>query len=114
MRYNISHKVAACIAGACVAFSMSAPAMAGSWTHTSMGGKVTVSAKTIKLKDNAADNKFVTTEFKYNSGQSNKSLANKLGYGTTTSASVSSNITNDKICRSNPAPLPVDCGSWKH
>lgn len=97
------------IAGA----SLTAPAMAGSWTHSDMGGTVTVSAKTLSLRDSADDGRFVTSEYRFNNGNSSAGLSNKAGYGRTTSVTQSSNITNDKICRSNLYALPVDCGSWR-
>lgn len=93
--------------------SFAVPATANAWSYASMGGRVDVSGRQISLTDTKGDGRFVTTEFRYNNGRSTSGLSNKLGYGTTTSAIVSSNITNAKICRSNPFPLPVDCGSWR-
>lgn len=93
--------------------SGAAPALAAEWTHSDNGGKVTVSGKKISLKDTGDDGRFVTTEYRYNGGQSSGGLANKAGYGTTTSVTQTSDITNDKICRSQTFPLPMDCGSWK-
>ncbi len=93
--------------------SGAAPALAGEWTHEDNGGKVTVSGKKISLKDTGDDGRFVTTEYRFNDGKSSAGLANKAGYGTTASVTQTSNITNDKICRSQTFPLPVNCGSWK-
>lgn len=92
---------------------LAAPAVAGSWTHVSMTGIVNVSGATISLKDNGNDSRFVSTDFRYSNGSQTSGLSNKLGYGTTTSATVTSNITNDRVCASNVFPLPMDCGSWK-
>ncbi|NHT17226.1 hypothetical protein [Cellulomonas sp. IC4_254] len=99
------------LAGALFTGAMSAPALA--WTYSSMGGQVTVSGPTISLKDTGNDGRFVSTEFKYNSGRSSSGLSNKLGYGNSTSATVSSDITNAKICISNTLS-PMDCGSWRY
>lgn len=99
------------LAGVLFTGAMSAPALA--WTCNSMGGQVTVTDATISLKDTGNDGRFVSTEFKYNAGRSSSGLSNKLGYGTTTSATVSSNITNAKICISNTLS-PMDCGSWRY
>jgi len=90
-----------------------APAFAAEWTHNDNGGTVTVKDKKISLKDSADDGRFVTTEYRYNGGASSAALANKAGYNTTTSVTQTTNITNDKICRSQTFPLPMDCGSWK-
>lgn len=111
--HQFSRRFGVTLVAASMMVSLGAPAVARTWTHTSMGGYVSVVDKKISLKDNAGDGKFVTTEFRYNDGKSSAALANKLGYGKTTSATMSSNITNDKICRSNPFPLPMDCGSWR-
>jgi len=108
---RIRNRIAAIGAAAVLSATMAAPAMA--WTHTSMGGKVTVSGRTIWLRDNAADGRFVTTEYRHNNGLTTSGLANKNGYGTTVSATQKTNITNAKICRSNPGPVPVDCGRWR-
>lgn len=96
-----------------VAAAMAGSALAGAWSYTSMGGKVVMAGKTITLHDVKDDGRFVATEFRYNKGRSSSAIANKLGYGRSTGATVDSDITNAKICRSNPFPLPVDCGSWK-
>lgn len=108
-------RTSALVATAILAFtgSITAPAISGEWTHTSMGGKVTVSGPTLHLRDNAKDGRFVTSEYRYNNGNSTSAIANKAGYGKTVSVTQSSNITNSKICRSQTFPLPVDCGSWK-
>jgi len=87
-------------------------AQAQAWTWTSMGGTVTVSGKTISLRDSGNDGHFVTTEYRHNGGASTSGLANKLGYGKTTSATMSTNITNAKVCKSGGGVLPVDCGRW--
>jgi|GEM_PF-6173080 len=89
--------------------TLAAPAMAWSWTD--MGGRVDVSGRTITLTDTAADDRFVSTEYRYNGGASSGGLSNKNGYGTSTSVTQSSDITNAKICRSNGI-LPMDCGRW--
>lgn len=39
-------------------------------------------------------------------------MANKLGNEKTTSATMSTNITNAKVCKSGGGVLPVDCGCW--
>lgn len=93
--------------------SLGMSAEAGNWRHVDMNGTVVVSGKTISLTDNTADGKFVSTEYRYNNGHSNGALANKSGHGTTVTKSVSSNITNDRICRSRPFPMPMECGGWR-
>lgn len=89
-----------------------APAMAGSWTHSDMGGTVTVSGQTIWLKDSVDDGRFVSVHYVYDDSQSRGSFANKEGYGKSVGITELTNINNDKICRSRWFG-PMQCGGWK-
>ncbi|MDO5723765.1 MAG: hypothetical protein Q4P33_05140 [Flaviflexus sp.] len=95
-----------------MAASLAAPASADTWTHYSMGGKVRVVGATISLKDISDDGRFVAARYKYGFGRFQAGISNKAGYGTTESTTQSSNITNDKICRSRWFKY-MECGTWK-
>lgn len=90
-----------------------APALGASWTHSSMGGTVTVSGRTISLKDSVDDGRFVSAHYVYDNSQSRGSLSNKRGYGKSVAVSELTNINNDKICRSRWLQ-PMECGAWKY
>lgn len=93
--------------------SLGMSADASSWRHVDMNGTVVVNGKTISLTDNKAGDKFVSTDFRYNNGNSDGTLTNKSGYGATVSRTLPTNITNDRICRSRTFPLPMECGRWR-
>ncbi|WP_460997598.1 hypothetical protein [Trueperella pyogenes] len=92
--------------------SLETPAVAGSWTHTSTGGYVTVSGSMISLKDSADDGKFVSVHYAYDGHSLCGSFANKLGYGKTITAAEMTDVNNDKIRRSHWL-RPAEYGSWE-
>lgn len=97
---------------ALLGLSLGTPAVAGSWTHSSTGGYVTVSGPMISLKDSVDDGRFVSVHYVYDDHSSRGSFANKLGYGKTLTATEMTDINNDKIYRSRWLK-PMECGAWK-
>ncbi len=93
--------------------TVSAPSFASEWTFDDNGGSISVSGPTLTLTDSVDDGRFVSAEYKFNDGMNSGGLANKRGFNTTVSVTEQTDITNAKICRSNPFPVPMDCGRWK-
>lgn len=105
--------VASVIAAALIAGGASSAAWAGYFSFSDMGATVTVSGNTIILRDSADDGYFVSSNYKFDGGVSERGIANKLGYGQTVTGTAPSAITAARACHSRWL-APMACGAWRY
>lgn len=104
-------KIFSVLASAALVMGIASTASALTYSGSKYGQYTWTSGNFISLTDNAGDDRFPSTNYKYNGGTSQGGLANKSGYNTTVTRYAPSTITAIQPCLSRWAQ-PMECGGW--